>query len=274
MTTLRSSPSVEHRYRVPLNFWTAFAVAVPYVAILVVMQKASGVSLTEVSDTAENVRDFITIPVAVATAYLVVVGLVTGWISSVWTERNRLEEPSWLNWFLYLTVFVIVLNFATGNIASQAGDLVMWALVGTVCVGISEELMFRGYLLQGARASGFAEPKVALVTSIVFGITHGINILSGEAVGAVLVQVLNAVAFGLVLYFIFRHKGALVLLMVLHFLWDFSIFTKGDLDDGDLRAVLGLLSWPVTVVMVILVIKAWGYLTGSKPTAGQPQQAS
>lgn len=250
----------KHNYRLKLNFTNALLIAIPYLAILLYMQHVSGVSLTEVPDTAENVRDFITIPVAVASAYLALVGFTTGWIQNVWRENNPLKSPSWLKWFTYILFTIILVNFASGNILSNDGEIIFYALLGTMLVGFSEEIMWRGYLLQGARESGFSEKKVAFTTSLAFGLVHGINILTGETVSTILPQIANAFIFGIVLYFIFRNRGSLLFLMLVHFLWDFALFTKGEVNETDSRAYIGVLMYPLIIVSAILVIRAWKYL--------------
>lgn len=248
------------KYRFTLSFGNALLVAIPYLAILLYMQHISGVALTEVPDSAGNVRDFVTIPVAVASVYLAVIGFVTGWIQNVWRENNLLTKPSWLKWFTYIVFTIIAINFISGNILSNDGGIVFYALLGTILVGFSEEIMWRGYLLRGGRESGFSEKKVAITTSLAFGLVHGINILTGESFTTIFPQIATAFIFGLVLYFMFRHRGSLLFLMFAHFLWDFSLFTKGEVDQSDPRAVIGVSTYLLTLISVVLLFRAWKYL--------------
>lgn len=256
--------SSNKNYRLPMTFINALFMGIPYLAILLVMQKASGVTLTEIGDSAENVRDFITIPVGVATLYLITVGYLTGWIKDVWHDKKPLEKPQWLKWFLYIMVTIIAVNFLTGNILTNDPGIIIYALFGTMFVGFTEEIMLRGYLLQGARNSGFTEKKVAATTSLFFGLIHGVNILSGESVAAVIPQIVNAFMLGMVLYFIFRYKASLLLLMVIHFLYDFAIFTRGEISETDPRAIFSLTPFLLTFVSLILIIKTWKYLDTAK----------
>lgn len=88
-------------------------------------------------------------------------------------------------------------------------------------VGFSEELVFRGAVLVGARTA-MSERWVALFTSGLFGVFHLVSLLSGQGLGDTIVQCVGAAAFGLVMYVARRISGMLVLPMLLHAGDDFT----------------------------------------------------
>lgn len=81
-------------------------------------------------------------------------------------------------------------------------------------MGFCAETLFRGILLRGMRADGRTEAIVAIGTSLVFGLFHLTNIITGSPVPAVLNQVLLATMTGAILYVIIPLLGLVVLVTV------------------------------------------------------------
>lgn len=97
-------------------------------------------------------------------------------------------------------------------------------LLNTFFVGFSEELMFRGALLQAFRR---AMPiwGAVLLTSVAFGSIHTLNVfLTGDLKGAAL-QAAAAFLSGLVFIALRLRTGSLWPPIILHALWDFATFT-------------------------------------------------
>lgn len=67
----------------------------------------------------------------------------------------------------------------------------------TLAVGISEEVYFRGIILQLLQGS-FTPKKTVMISALIFGIGHIANILTGGNLLAVFLQIANAVIFGIV----------------------------------------------------------------------------
>ena len=120
--------------------------------------------------------------------------------------------------------------------------------VGVLLVGFSEEMVTRGLMIVGLRG-GLKEPMVWLVSSLLFGLLHAINIVFGQAVDATLQQIVFAFLLGTAFYVTRRVTGTLLVCMVLHALWDFGTIGN-DATDGTnyagfflvLTAVLGLVA--------------------------------
>jgi membrane protease YdiL (CAAX protease family) len=122
---------------------------------------------------------------------------------------------------------VFLLSLSTGSIevngfarpatetSSVAGYLV-GAIVAFLLVGIYEELMFRGYVLQvlSERAGRGAS---ILVSSAVFALMHGAN------PGADLMGIVNIVAIGGLLAYLFYRSGALWMPIGFHTGWNFLL---------------------------------------------------
>ena len=92
-----------------------------------------------------------------------------------------------------------------------------------VFAGVGEELMFRGLGVVTFRRGGFREAQVALYSSLVFGLVHVSN-----AIGAgprALAQAAIVSTTGYFFYLARRSGGTILLPMLAHGLWDFSIFS-------------------------------------------------
>lgn len=102
-------------------------------------------------------------------------------------------------------------------------SVVLWVLVNTFLVGLSEELMFRGVLLQALRQSVSIVPAVAL-TTLAFGAIHSLNVfVTGELLAA-LIQSTAAALSGLFFIALRLRTGSLWPSIVIHGLWDWAAF--------------------------------------------------
>jgi membrane protease YdiL (CAAX protease family) len=131
-----------------------------------------------------------------------------------------------------------------------AGFTVLLA-VTALGVGFAEEGMFRGLGVVTFRANRFTEAKVALWTSVLFGLAHATNLFT-EGPKA-LIQVLVTAAAGYFFYLTRRVSGGLVVAAVLHGLWDFGAISGSVVADKSyLGAGLFILA-DITMVILLLI---------------------
>ncbi len=170
--------------------------------------------------------------VAGAAAFLLVAVRLAGWRDMGFLAPS---PPGWwkLLWLpaLYLAGLAAV-GVTTGKL--EAGAVTM-VLINTAMVGFSEELAFRGVLWGAARRAlpfwgGF------LLVSAAFGSVHVFNaILTGELAGAG-VQALNAFMSGCAYLAIRIRTRSIIPIMVIHALWDFTVFLVGSGGSGKAAA--------------------------------------
>ena len=113
--------------------------------------------------------------------------------------------------FYYVPLFVL----ATGNLWN--GVAVNYSLpgpvcriVGMLCVGFTEEVIFRGFLF---KAIAKDNPKSAIIiSSVTFGMGHLVNLFNGSGMDLVsnLCQICFAIAVGFLLVTIFYRGGSLL----------------------------------------------------------------
>jgi uncharacterized protein len=94
----------------------------------------------------------------------------------------------------------------------------------TLMVGFVEEVFFRGLMLNPLKSHGLW--KAAIITSLLFGLTHAMNVLAGKSVAEDAAQIFYAVAIGFAYAALVLKKGILWPLVLAHFLIDFTNFVQ------------------------------------------------
>lgn len=249
--------------RVKPSAGLAVAIFLGYAVFLYAAFLISGVDYDEVSDTTGNVVRAIVIPIGVASLLLAALTTRLGW----WREALFESRPAGPRWLLVVPAamaIAIVVNLVSADYGEYDAGFVLVLLIGTLFVGFAEEIVTRGLMLTGFRGS-VSEVKVWLFTSLLFGVLHGLNFLAGQALGDTLKQMAFAAGFGSVLYLIRRVSGTLIVCIVLHGLWDFSVFlsTGEDVGPATTDASTGIVTILNIVLIVVTIIGLVKLLRGS-----------
>ncbi len=149
-----------------------------------------------------------------------------------------------------------VLRFATGNYVGKDMTLLFTIIFATLLVGISEELMFRGILLP-ALVTKRGKIRAVLISSIMFGLLHSVNIIGGLPAKEMLVQVILTSIIGILFSCIALEIKNIIPLMIYHWLWDGILISGGYLDSSgkELTFVLTLMELIFAIVFFIILIK-------------------
>jgi len=131
--------------------------------------------------------------------------------------------------------------------------VLVWILFNTFLVGLSEELMFRGVLLQAFRRTVSIWPAVWL-TTLAFGAIHILNVFMTGDLRSALIQSAAAALSGLLFIALRLRTGSLWPCIVVHGLWDFATFTVAAARSGEAQASSG--GGPMTLMtfMPILLV--------------------
>lgn len=128
-----------------------------------------------------------------------------------------------VSWPLYLAFAIAVLEIVINK-------NLFWSLAisAGVCAGIFEEFLFRGLIL-GILLKAFEHMtkkrqvwSAVVISSVLFGLIHSVNVLR-QPIGDTALQMLFAVGFGLILSVLYLRSGTILLPMLFHGTWDFSI---------------------------------------------------
>jgi membrane protease YdiL (CAAX protease family) len=122
-------------------------------------------------------------------------------------------------------LFVVAFLGAAIALGLPPAQMVIFTLVNSLLVGVSEELMFRGIIFRGV----LAQPQFNIwpaiwLTAIVFGAIHALNgFMTGDFIAA-LAQAITAAMSGFWLHAIRLRTKSLYPAMLIHGLWDFALF--------------------------------------------------
>lgn len=259
--------------RVRPTLLRGLAVLAGYLAVFFASWALAGVRYDTIGDSAANVRDAMAIALGAGSAYLVIVATALGWWGPAMREARRAGR-AWMWCLPVIIVVAIALNLAStrwGRI-DHLGVYLFWLVIGSVLVGFAEEFVTRGLLLVGARGS-LGEAGVWFTTSLCFGLLHVPNALFGQDAGTTAFQVFFAFGLGTALYVTRRLSGTLIIAMVLHGAWDFSIFVQGHSVDGLRDAPPALGSALVQPLIVLSLVAVWFVLRGDRE-AGTPDASA
>jgi membrane protease YdiL (CAAX protease family) len=133
--------------------------------------------------------------------------------------------------FLYgiiIVVMGIVSVFAgpamPGRQLNTADQILLFTLY-MFSIGMAEELLCRGImaetLLEQYGTDKKGTLKAVLISSLIFGLVHLVNLTSGAAFNSIIMQALQAFIFGCLLSTVYFRTGNLWVTIVIHAIWDF-----------------------------------------------------
>lgn len=160
------------------------------------------------------------VPVAVSLVFALGIVSWLGWWRPVWTDDRPVQRWVVVVPALMVASILIVTDYV-GLAAKPLGFVVL--LLTVLMVGLAEEIMFRGVAVTLFRRRGFSEGRVALWSTVVFGLAHASNIVSEGA--SAFIQVLITVLAGYLFYLTRRWSGGLLVPALVHAFWDFSLLS-------------------------------------------------
>ena len=234
-----------------LSVWALIGIAVVYLVIVQGVSKllAAGLNTTYAAPTSVNeLWRSITVPVLVSLVFVYAVVGLLGWWRPVFSDDRPVRRWVWALPVIMAVTAVAGMNY--GGLGGHGGGFIVLLALSMLAVGFAEEGMFRGLGVVTFRVNGFTEAKVALWTSVLFGLAHATNLLT-EGPKALLQVLVTAVA-GYYFYLNRRVSRGLVVPAVVHGLWDFGAISAAIVANKTyVGAGLFVLA---DVIMVIIVL--------------------
>lgn len=181
----------------------------------------------------------------------------------VFVKANRLEEKyglcKWKGKAGAYLFFIPMLILATGPLwggfgFDHNGMGQAYAAVSMVFVGVAEEMIFRGFLFRILLKKD-PVPVAIIISAVTFGIGHIVNLLTGQANIATVVQVFFAVAWGFIFTFVFYKSGSLIMCIIVHSVID--LLSKFNGVEGDQNTPLSDYIYMGATIVVALVYCAY-----------------
>lgn len=259
------------------GWWRAVLVAVVYLALYIGAGQLVGalfgdqVNADDIFATPQSVFFGLLVPLVLGAVVLVAFVASVGWFPLLFARQPI--RGSWWMWLApVFVVAAIVLRLLGIDYASYAAGVVAVTFVAGLFVGFVEEILTRGIAVKMLRDSGKSEWVVMVLSSLIFALLHASNILGGQAVGTVLATVGFTFGFGICMYLTLRVTGNLIWPMLIHGLYDPTLFlATGGIDEAATapQSVLLTLAGPANIVFILLAIVALIFVRGrvQKPAA-------
>ncbi|MEO5949756.1 MAG: CPBP family intramembrane glutamic endopeptidase [Candidatus Saccharimonas sp.] len=201
-------------------------IAFTYGIVLFILIKLFGVKYTEITASTQSIKKGIFFPVGIVGTGLIVVSALYGWLRPAFTPPNG--YLAWWMWLIPAAILLgIIVRFTQGQWKQFSPMGIFYLVVGVAFVGISEELLTRGLLVQFLNQSGIPQYAVMLTSSIIFGLLHGMNYFNGQDRKTTTSQIIITTFIGMALYTSFIISGTLWLPIILHALFDISLLASG-----------------------------------------------
>jgi len=241
--------------RVQPRVWIGLVIWIGYIILVFAIQSATGISYDTWGDSAGNLFLGAGVSLIIASVLLAITTSLLGWWRPAIHEVRR-SHHKWPIFVPILVTVAAVMNLAGTDWSAYSGAFLGASLV-LLLVGFTEEIVHRGLLLTALR-SRFSEVWVWLFTSALFAVMHFVNVLLGAPFAGTVSQVGAAFLMGTALYILRRVTGSLIWAMVLHGLWDFSVFATGVGTPSDITYVANvvyLLTGILGLAVVAFVIR-------------------
>jgi len=168
-----------------------------------------------------------------------------------WHNIGSLKRISLKSLHLLLPVILLsVIPLVNGIKQKSASGIIL--LIGTsLLIGIIEEFYFRGVIFFALKPEG--KKSAILISSMLFGIVHLLNLTGGADIIDTLFQMVFAFGIGLIMAVVRYETDLLLPQILVHALWDFN-FSMAKTD-------FSLMLDTIHSISILLVI-VWGiYLT-------------
>jgi membrane protease YdiL (CAAX protease family) len=248
------------------GFWRLVPVVLVYLALYLGAGKVL-VLLTgdwgkgDLLDSTTTVFVQLTFALVVGAVILALFTAWMGWNSEIY-GRQRIYRSWWMWLGPIIALMPIVLRALGFDWASRPVSVVALVMVSGLFIGFVEELLCRGIAVKMLRDGGHGELVVAALSSLVFAVLHGVNLLSGQALVTTGIQMFYTFGFGVLMYLTLRTTGFLVVAMVVHGLTDpTAVLANSGISDAantanisSLAALGGQLAIPIGFIGIILLL--------------------
>jgi len=178
-----------------------------------------------------------------------------------WNQLGLVAPASWRAARPVVIAVALLLILAAAN-GLPTTSVLLFLVINSMAVGVSEELAFRGVVLRALLGS-YPIRRAVLISALAFGAVHSLNaLMTGEVVPA-LMQSGIAVGMGMWAASIRIRTGSLYPSILLHGLWDLAL----------LIVISGIAGSPISVVVSVLALVfavglgVWGWRSvGSEPS--------
>ncbi|WP_461815668.1 CPBP family intramembrane glutamic endopeptidase [Faecalimonas sp.] len=137
--------------------------------------------------------------------------------------KKMAVTPWLLVYSLFLTVILVLFIVQKGYL--QNFDSFITTLITTIFIAISEEIVYRGIVLQGFFENN-SKFKAIICSAILFSLLHFVNIFAGFTITSVILQLLNTFVHGVAIGCLMILTANIIPFIIFHFVWDFIMLSS------------------------------------------------
>ena len=236
------------------SVWLGLVLYLGYLTVFFITWSVNGVDYMRIGESAQTTRLWYAYPTLLGCAFLVAAISFLGWWRLVLFDKSK-SGPAWIWIFPVVMAAIIANNFLGMPSGKLTFELLLWSSLGAVGVGLGEEMITRGSMVVGLR-SRFTEGKVWLFSTLLFSAMHIPNVFFGLPMANMPIQVILTFIMGSGLYVVRRMSGTLILPIILHGLWDSSLFLT--VATGGTPSSIQFAIYPLAIACaLVVVLKNW-----------------
>ncbi|OPA76857.1 CAAX protease family protein [Paenibacillus selenitireducens] len=186
-------------------------------------------------------------PVAIAFIPVTIALLIYLSVRGKWSALgfSSLSNIAAKNWIFYLPLLAILITLCLKGFKENSGSDILLYVGFTLMVGFVEETLYRGLILQTLLRKSVG--AAVITSSILFAVTHVLNILSGQNTFDTILQIVYALLVGLALALLIIKNHNIFPLIIFHFLHNLIQFLGNESKIG----------YDLTVIFILIVQCVW-----------------
>jgi membrane protease YdiL (CAAX protease family) len=238
-----------------LNLGTSLQVAILYIAIMgvgmYIMHSIMGATYGDV----QMMYTLIWVELILSLVVIIYVKKYSSW-KAIGFSKIKWKQVLWLVPFICLLIYTwfdIYKVLSSPTIDNNIIQGILIIAITTLFVGFSEEAMFRGIVLRGALTQNSLFVSM-FISAITFSLLHSVNVFGGASIVTIPLQLLNTFIFGLLFAPLALKIGNLIPLIIIHWLWDFTVFVCTFLSINSSVLSLGFIVFEVIVAITLWLI--------------------
>ncbi|MNJ41791.1 CAAX amino terminal protease self- immunity [compost metagenome] len=145
-----------------------------------------------------------------------------------------------------LIVLAIIFISNDGLNLTSIPNLLLMLIMQIFVVGLIEEIMFRGIMLKALESKGVT--VAVLVSSVLFGVTHALQLIGGQSLEDTILQIIYAFVLGAVLALLVLHKHTLMATIVFHGVHNFLNFM------AKTERAASILDYVIVAILIVYMI--------------------
>lgn len=142
-------------------------------------------------------------------------------------------------------------HFTAGFDLGEGIKFILANIFFTMAIGMAEEIYFRGIICNMWLKKGVV--KAMLISAVLFGICHLLNIAGGASLPATILQICFAFVYGMVFALLFTVGKSIVPCVLLHALHDFCCYISADAS-MNFNIILGAVQFVILIAYFVYLL--------------------